>query len=208
MMKELTQRQREVLLFISAYIKNHAYPPTMREIGDHFDISVKGAYDHVEALRKKEYLRLGDKRSRTIEVIKHEQETAPEAHNANPFREIPLLGTVAAGRPILVEENWEDSIPIHRSLLKQSADYFALRVRGDSMKGAGILDGDITVIEKQEVAEDRDIVVAVVDEAVTLKRFFKECNRVRLDPENANYKPIFTQDVRILGRLAHVIRSY
>ncbi|GHV76536.1 LexA repressor [Spirochaetia bacterium] len=205
-MKGLTQKQKEVLGFITEYITIHAYPPTIREIGDHFEISVKGAYDHVEALRKKQILRLGDKRSRTIEIIKGETDTA---FAAEPIIEVPLLGTVAAGRPILSEENREGAVPIHRSLLKKNAQYFALRVRGDSMVGAGIVDGDIAVIEKQETAENREIVVAQVDdEAVTLKRFFKEANRVRLEPENTKYKPIYTQHARILGRLAHIIRSY
>jgi repressor LexA len=122
--------------------------------------------------------------------------------------EVPLLGTVAAGRPILSESNWDGSIPIHHSMLKKNIQYFALTVRGDSMTGAGILDGDIAVIEKQEQAEDREIVVALVDEAVTLKRFFKEANRIRLEPENPNHSLIYTQHARILGRLAYVIRSY
>jgi repressor LexA len=177
----------------------------MREIGEHFVISVKGAYDHVEALRKKGFIRLGDKRSRTIEIIKPKKDT--DADDI-PVIEVPLLGTVAAGRPILSEENWEGSIPIHHSLLKKNFQYFALKVRGDSMTGAGIMDGDIAVIEKQESAENREIVVALVDDAVTLKRFFKESNRVRLEPENSNYQPIYTQNARILGRLAHIIRSY
>jgi repressor LexA len=203
-MKGLTQKQKKVLDFLTQYIAIHAYPPTIREIGDNFGISVKGAYDHVEALRKKQILRLGDKRSRTIEIIKDETVPAIE-----PVSEVPLLGTVAAGRPILSEENKEGAVPIHRSLLKKNARYFALKVRGDSMIGAGIVDGDIAVIEKQETAENRESVVAQVDdEAVTLKRFFKEANRVRLEPENTNYKPIYTQHARILGRLAHIIRSY
>jgi repressor LexA len=206
-MKELTQRQREVLLFITVYINTHTYPPTMREIGEKFSISVKGAYDHVEALRKKGFLKLGDKRSRTMKIIKHDQETDARI-GANTVIDVPLLGTVAAGKPILTEENREGSIPIHLSLLKKNAQYFALKVRGDSMIGAGIMEGDTVVIEKRESVENRDIVVAVVDEAATLKRFFKESNRVRLEPENPKYQPINTQDARILGRLAHLIRSY
>jgi repressor LexA len=204
-MKELTPRQREVLDFIIEYKRIYAYPPTIREIGDHFFISVKGAYDHVEALKKKGFIRLGSRRSRTIEVIK-----AEGASNDvdRPVIEVPLLGTVAAGRPILSEENREGSVPIHHSLLKKNAQYFALKVRGDSMIGAGIADGDIAVIEKQGHAENREIVVALVDEAVTLKRFFREANRIRLEPANPNYKPIYTQHARILGRLAHIIRSY
>jgi repressor LexA len=204
-MKELTPRQKEVLGFITKYVRMYAYPPTIREIGDHFAISVKGAYDHVEALRKKGFLRLGNKRSRTIEVLKA---SGDSKDLDTPVIEVPLLGTVAAGRPILSEENWEGAVPIHHSLLKKNAQYFALKVRGDSMIGAGIADGDIAVIEKLEHAENREIVVALVDEAVTLKRFFREANRIRLEPENPKHTPIYTQDARILGRLAHIIRSY
>jgi repressor LexA len=204
-MKDLTPRQKDVLSFITGYIAIHAYPPTIREIGDHFAISVKGAYDHVEALRKKGFIRLGDKRSRTIEIIRGDDDS--KSVNA-PVIMVPLLGTVAAGKPILSEENWEGSIPIHHTLLKKNAQYFALKVRGDSMTGAGIADGDVAVIERQDFAENHEIVVALVDDAVTLKRFFKEANRVRLEPENTAYKPIYTQNTRILGRLAHIIRSY
>jgi repressor LexA len=207
-MKELTQRQREVLDFITRYIRNYAYPPTIREIGDHFAISVKGAYDHVEALRKKGFVRLGNKRSRTIEVLK----TGGDSKATVSEIEVPLLGTVAAGRPIQPEECWEGSISVPTSMLKKGDEYFALRVRGDSMTGAGIVDGDIAVIKKQEHAENGEIVVAVTEEdgeeGATLKRFFREANRIRLQPENPTLTPIYTQDVRVLGRLAHILRSY
>ena len=203
-MKELTERQREVLSFISAFTKAHTYPPTIREIADHFSISVKGAYDHLGALKKKGYLRLADKRSRTIEVVqdKTEHESVEE-----PVQ-IPILGTVAAGKPILAEENWERTISVPPSLLKKQGDYFALNIRGDSMIEAGIMDGDLAVIEKRETAHNGEIVVAVVDDAVTLKRFYKESNRIRLQPENPAYSPIYCQDVRVLGRLSCIIRSY
>jgi repressor LexA len=203
-MKELTERQREVLTFIMQYVAKHAYPPTIREIADHFSISVKGAYDHLGALKKKNRLRLGDKRSRTIEVIKSEDDEDSEAQSLS----VPVLGDVAAGRPILAEENWDGSIPVPQSMLRKGGQYFALRVRGDSMERAGIVDGDIAVVEKREIARDGEIVVAVVEEAVTLKRFFKESSRIRLQPENPAYSPIYCQDVRILGRLACLIRKY
>ncbi|MDR2142958.1 MAG: transcriptional repressor LexA [Treponema sp.] len=201
-MKEPTQRQREVLAFISDYIRSHYYPPTIREVAEHFSISVKGAYDHVLALKKKGRLKLGGKRSRTMEVVRGEEDRA-----ADGFAEIPVLGVVAAGRPILAEENWDGSIPIHNSLLKKNKQYFALKVKGDSMKDAGILDRDMALVQKQNFARDGEIVVAVVDEAVTLKRFYKETNRIRLQPENSAYLPIYSQDVRILGKLAYVIRA-
>jgi repressor LexA len=204
-MKELTLRQKNVLGFITGYIENHAYPPTIREIGDHFAISVKGAYDHVDAIRKKGFLRFGGKRSRTIEVLRGGKDSE---ELDSPVIMVPLLGTVAAGKPILSEENWEGAIPLPISLLKKNAQYFAMKVRGDSMTGAGIADGDVAIIEKQDFAENQEIVLAQVNEAITLKRFFKEANRARLEPANTKYKPIYTQNVRILGRLAHIIRSY
>jgi repressor LexA len=206
-MKELTSRQRDVLGFITDYIRIHAYPPTIREIGDRFAISVKGAYDHVEALRKKGFLRLGNKRSRTIEVVKAGGEDSKDTERE--VIEVPLLGTVAAGRPILSEENWERFILIPRAQLKKNATHFAVRVRGDSMIGAGINDGDIAVIESREYAEDREIVATQVDDnGAVLKRFFKEPNRVRLESENPKYSPIYTQNARILGRLVQILRSY
>jgi repressor LexA len=201
-MKEPTPRQREVLDFISGYIRNHSYPPTIREIAEHFSMSVKGAYDHISALKKKGRIKLGDKRSRTLEVVHTEGDLEYEG-----FVAIPILGVVAAGKPILAEENWDGTLPIHTSFLKKNKQYFALKVKGDSMKDAGILDSDITLIQKQNTARNGEIVVAVVDEAVTLKRFFKEAARVRLQPENAAYNPIYSRDVRVLGKLAYVIRS-
>ncbi|MDR0600059.1 MAG: transcriptional repressor LexA [Treponema sp.] len=201
-MKEPTQRQREVLNFIIEFIRSHSYPPTIREVAKYFAISVKGAYDHVAALKRKGQLKIEKKRSRTMEVVR----TGTDQEFEN-FVEVPILGVVAAGRPILAEENWDGTIPVHASFFKKNRQYFALRVKGDSMKDAGILDKDMALILKQNTAKNGDIVVAVVDEAVTLKRFYKETNRIRLQPENVSYNPIYSQDVRILGRLAYVIRS-
>jgi repressor LexA len=201
-MKELTQRQKEVLSFIAGYISKHSYPPTIREIGEFFSISVKGAHDHVTALKRKGVLKQEDKRSRTMELV------GEGRTSLNRLVEVPLLGTVAAGVPILSEENWDGAIQVNDALLKKNRKYFALKVRGDSMVGAGIMDGDTAVIEKQPVAKNGEIVVALVDEAVTLKRFFKENKRVKLQAENPCYSPIYSQNVRLLGRLAHIIRSY
>ncbi|MDR1617957.1 MAG: transcriptional repressor LexA [Treponema sp.] len=200
-MKELTQRQKEVLSFVAEYINAHSYPPTIREIADYFFISVKGAHDHVIALKKKGCLRQTGKRSRTMELVK-------TGGDEDGIVEIPLLGTVAAGQPILAEENWDGSIVMHGSMLKKNRKYFALKVRGDSMSGAGIMDGDTAVIEKQNIVKNGEIAVAVVDDAVTLKRFFKESTRIRLQAENPVYSPIYSQHVKILGRLAHIVRFY
>jgi repressor LexA len=199
-MRELTVRQKEVLSFIDNFTHDHSYPPTIREIADHFEISVKGAHDHVTALKKKGALWQEEKRSRTMKVV--------GAYNKNHYIEIPLVGVVAAGTPIMSEENFEGTIPIHESLLKKNHKYFALKVRGDSMSGAGILDGDTAVIEKTGVVHNGEIAVIWVNNAVTLKRVFRESNRVRLQAENPNFPPIFSKSVRIEGRLVQVIRSY
>jgi repressor LexA len=199
-MKDLTDRQKEVLVFISAFSDGHAYPPTIREIAERFQISVKGAYDHVKALERKGALRLGENRSRSIEVLSREK---PDAR----YTEVPLLGTVAAGRPILAQENLEGTIRIPVEMLR-SHPGFALRVRGDSMRDAGILDGDLAVIEERPVAENGEIVVAMIDDAVTLKRFFRETGRIRLAAENPAYAPIYTQDARIVGLLRGILRTY
>jgi repressor LexA len=200
-MKELTDRQKQVISFIADFIKKHSYSPTIREIADHFEISVKGAHDHITALRKKGHLKHTDKRSRTMGLIHLRPEDAD-------LISIPLLGSVAAGVPILSEENFDGNIMLHRSMFKKNKKYFALKVKGDSMSGAGILEGDTAIIEKQNTVRNGEIVVAVMDEAVTLKRFYKENTRIKLQAENPAYKPMYSQDVKVLGRLYTIIRSY
>jgi repressor LexA len=200
-MKTLTDRQREILDFIRSFIGTHKYPPTIREIASHFSISVKGAYDHVTALKKKSFIKCDLNRSRAIEVVDSGAET-------DSFLSIPLLGNVAAGLPLFSEENLESTIKLHTSALPPGK-YFALHVRGDSMQDAGIMDGDIAVFSQRSQADNGDIVVARInEEAVTLKRFFKEKNRIKLKAENPVYPPIYTQNVRVLGKLAYLIRSY
>lgn len=201
-MKAITRRQREVLDHIKTYITDHKYPPTMREISEYFSISVKGAYDHVKALERKGYIHLNNHRSRTIEVLDDEHESEDRS-----MAEVPILGSVAAGRPLFAEENYDGTIRLPREYVR-GARNFALNVQGDSMRDAGIHDGDVAVFAHQNVADNGDIVVAMVDEAVTLKRFFREKNRVKLQAENPAYPPIYTQDARILGKLTHLIRSY
>jgi repressor LexA len=199
-MKTLTARQKEVLDFISSFLDGHAYPPTIREIAESFSMSVKGAYDHVKALEKKGFLRLGENRSRALELLRRDK---PE----RSVVELPLLGTVAAGKPITADENYSGVVHVPADIVRTAA-CFALSVRGDSMKDVGIFHGDIAVIEQRQTADNGEIVVAMIDDAVTLKRFFRENNRVKLMAENSAYAPIYTQDVRILGRLRGIIRKY
>ncbi len=202
-MKAITARQREVLEFVKRYLREHHYPPTFREISRAFGISAKGAYDHVKALERKGYVALNNYRSRTIEVLERDDDRPAEDEVVG----VPLLGNVAAGKPLFAEENYDGAVPVPRQYLG-GGDFFALQVRGDSMQDAGIHDQDIALIRAQHTADNGDIVVALVDDAVTLKRFYREKNRVRLQAENANYPSIYTRDVRLLGKLAHLIRSY
>jgi len=202
-MKELTKRQKEVLNYIANYKDKHSYPPTIREIAEHFSMSVKGAHDHITALRKKGQLKHEEKRPRTLELTNSKKE------DHSSIIDVPLLGSVAAGVPLMSEENFEKNIPIHSSHLKRNKKYFALRVKGDSMSGAGILDEDIAIIEKQSVVNNGEIVVALLDDGVTLKRFFNEGARIKLQPENQAYRAKhYNKDIKILGRLSAVIRPY
>ena len=201
-MKKLTIRQNEVLSFISDYIRENSYPPAVREVAEHFSISVKGAHDHITALRRKGYLKQADKRPRTLGLT--------ELSNGNEAAliEIPLLGTIAAGFPLMAEENFDGSLELPSSMLRENKEYFALKVKGDSMIGAGILEGDTAIIEKQETASNGEIVVALMDDSTTLKRFYRECNRIKLQAENPAIPPIYSHEVKILGRLSGIIRDY
>jgi repressor LexA len=199
-MKALTPRQAEILRFLVSFHEEHGYPPTIREIAHQFAISVKGAYDHVKALEKKERIRVGEGRSRAIEIVGTERQ-------ARRISEVPLLGAVAAGKPIFAEENFRGTIQVPVEMTR-SGSCFALTVRGDSMRDAGIFNGDLAIIEERPTAENGEIVVAMIDDAVTLKRFYNENNRIKLIAENPAYSPIFTQDARIIGRLRGIIRNY
>ncbi|MDR2964179.1 MAG: transcriptional repressor LexA [Treponema sp.] len=201
-MKELTHRQKEVLTFIADFIRKNTYPPTVRETAEHFEMSVKGAHDHIIALRKKGYLKHTGNKPRTLGVIDSKYSDSSEVVR------IPILGSVAAGLPLLSEENLDGSIIMHKSLVRKGKKYFALRVKGDSMTGAGIFEGDLAIIEKQSTVKNGEIAVAVLDDAITLKKFYKESTRIRLQSENPAYKPIYSQDVKIVGRLTGIIRNY
>ena len=202
MSKELTERQEEIFLFIKNRIRDTGIPPTVREIGDSFGITVKGAYDHLKAIEKKGFLRCEQNKSRSIELL-----VDNEGMRAPQTVAVPLVGSIAAGSPIIAEENITDYLDFPRSLLGRG-EYFALKVRGDSMIGAGIENGDIAVIQKQNAARDGEIVAALLDDEATLKRFKKGQGSVQLIAENPAYKPIVTKDVQILGVLSAIFRNY
>ncbi len=198
-MKMLTNRQTEVLNFLKKYRRENSYPPTIREISTFFNISVKGAYDHIKALEKKGFIACRNKSSRAIEILGED--------HADDTVTIPILGHVAAGIPLFAEENHDGDLTFPAEMVPKGP-LFALHVEGESMIGAGILDGDTAVFKQQPIAENGEIVVAMVEEAVTLKRFFKEKNRIRLQSENPAFPPIYTQEARILGKLVNIIRRY
>lgn len=203
-MKGITDRQKEVLTYISSYSEENAYPPTVREISDHFGISIRAIQDHITALQKKGYLSQSQKRSRSIKVLNDVREKEPATY----VGKVPVLGTVAAGKPLLCEENLDGYLNLTEPFIRPGKSYFALRVRGLSMINAGILDGDLAVIEQTNTAVDGQIIVAVIDDAITLKRYYKESTRVRLQPENPDFQAIYCQDVRIVGTLSNIVRTY
>ena len=201
-MKGITDRQKEVLTFISSYTDANGYPPTVREISEHFEISIRAVQDHILALQKKGFLSQAQKRARSIKVLSDSDASAPFVGR------VPLLGTVAAGKPLLCEENLDGYLNLTEPFVRPGKSYFALRVRGQSMINAGILEGDLAVIEQASSAVDGQIIVAVIDDAITLKRYYKEADRVRLQPENPAFQPIYCNDLRIVGILSNIVRTY
>ncbi|MBO7135836.1 MAG: repressor LexA [Spirochaetaceae bacterium] len=205
-MKGLTERQQESLRFIRDYTLENSRPPTIREVADHFGVTVKAAQDRITALRKKNFLAPSDNCSRSLRILVDIDEKEKES---SEMVSVPLLGTVAVGKPLLCADNIEGRIFVPSSFLRKGFEYFALTVKGDSMMRAGIMDGDTALIQQCDSAsEDGEIVVVLLDDAITLKRYFKEPSRIRLQSENPDFKPIFCQDVRILGRLSTIIRIY
>lgn len=201
----LTERQREVLDVIRDSVRAQGYPPSVREIAAAVGLSSPASVqNHLTALEGKGYIRRGVAKRRALEVLSRDD---PEAlpRSVAGYRSVPLLGAVAAGQPLLAEENIEELLPLPE-WLTPSVDCFALRVRGDSMVKAGILDGDVVVVRRQDDAENGDIVVALLGDDATLKRFFREEEYVRLQPENDSMEPILTRDPRIAGKVTGVLR--
>ncbi|MBD5434092.1 MAG: transcriptional repressor LexA [Treponema sp.] len=204
-MKEITQVQKNVLDYISKFIDENSYPPTVREISEHFGKSIRAVQDNMTALQRKGFISLVRKKSRSIKILMDDAEK-----EGGVFMEkVPLLGTIAAGKPLLCEENLDGYVTLTEPFIRPGKNYFALRVRGQSMVGAGILEGDLAIVEQGSEAVDGQIVVAVIDDAITLKRYFKESGRIRLQPENPDFNPIYcTSDLRIVGTLANLVRTY
>jgi repressor LexA len=203
MATELTRRQKQVLDFINSCIAHRGYPPTMREIGEHMGISsTNGVNDHLKALERKGHLVRDDMKSRALRPVS----------GSGQVIEVPLVGRVAAGEPVLAVENIEDTVRVDRFFIGPSREVFALRVTGDSMIEDGIFDGDYIFVRKQIAAERGDIVVAIIEGEATVKRFYPEGDRIRFQPANASMKPIVVhrsqfRSVDIIGVVVGVFRK-
>jgi repressor LexA len=190
-----------VLDFITNYLRDTGYPPTVREIAGEFKISSKGAYDHLVAIEKKGYIRRNPAKPRAIELMDFVPGRA-----YGPVIEIPVVGKVAAGEPLLASQNIERTITLSNDLIR-TEEPFALRIKGESMMGAGILEGDYVIVKQQQDADQGDIVVALIGDEATVKRFYRAGDHVRLQPENPTMKPIIVKDVTILGKVVGLFRE-
>jgi len=212
MKNTLTDRQKDILNFIEQFRSENGYPPTLREIGKKFEISSTfGVKRHLDALVKKGYIAVESNASRGISYLRHEFDNSAEKViiAENIFTKIPIVGRVAAGTPILAIENIEGSLVIDPSFLKKSGEHFALKVRGDSMIEAGIFDGDFVIVSSRKEALNGEIIVAMVNDEVTVKTYENKSNRINLIPQNKNYSPIQidrNSDFSILGKVSGVIR--
>lgn len=200
-MDDLTPRQKEILGYIKREVLKKGYPPSVREIGQAVGLSSSSTvHGHLGKLESKGYIRRDPTKPRAIELVNDRDLIRKEIIN------VPIVGRVTAGEPILAVENIEDFFPMPRDFANYE-QVFMLRVRGDSMINAGILDGDYVVVKQQEHAENGDVVVALMEDEATVKRFFREADHIRLQPENPNLSPIRSADVQILGKVVGVFRK-
>ena len=201
MRKDLTKRQQQVLDFIINYIRDIGYPPTVREVAKEFKISSKGAYDHLVAIEKKGYIKRNPTKPRAIEIMDFVHGRA-----SSSMIEIPVVGKVAAGEPLLATQNIERTLLLSNDMVR-AEEPFALKVKGESMIGAGIMEGDYVIVKQQPSAEQGDIVVALIGDNATVKRFYKAADHVRLQPENPSMEPIIVKDVAIIGKVVGLFRE-
>ena len=198
---KITEKQKEILEYIKETILGKGYPPAVREICEAVHLkSTSSVHSHLEALERNGYIRRDPTKPRTIEILDDDFAlTRREVVN------VPIIGTVAAGMPILAQENIDDYFPIPVEMLPNK-EIFMLKVKGDSMIEAGILNHDNVIVEKQATAENGDTVVALVDDSATVKTFYKENGHYRLQPQNSSMEPIIVDEVKILGKVIGVFR--
>ena len=213
----LTERQREIYDFVVGYADRHGYPPTVREIGEAVGLaSPSTVHAHLANLERAGYLKRDPTKPRALELVKRGRAAASSsspgaAPDVGDVRVLPLVGEIAAGGPLLAEENVEGHLAVPEPL-SRGGEEFLLRVKGESMRDAGILAGDYVVVHRQQTARNGDIVVALAGEdetadEATVKRFFREDRRIRLQPENASMEPLYPGHVQILGKVIGVFRE-
>lgn len=200
---KISSKQREILEYIKSEIINRGYPPAVREICEAVNLkSTSSVHSHLETLEKNGYIRRDPTKPRAIEIIDDDFNLA-----RREIINVPIIGTVAAGQPLLAVENIDGYFPLLAENLPNE-DLFMLRVQGESMINAGIFNGDKILIQKQETAKNGEIVVALVEDSATVKRFYKEDGHFRLQPENDTMEPIIVDDVSIVGKVIGLFRSY
>jgi len=199
----ISEKQTAILEYIKKEILSRGYPPAVREICSAVGLnSPATVHSHLNALESKGYIRRDPSKPRAIEIIDEDF-----ALTRREYSQVPMLGYVAAGEPLLAEEHITDYFPIPADMLPNS-QIFMLRVRGDSMTGAGILDGDQVIVKQTNTASDGDMVVALIEDGATVKTFYKEQDHIRLQPENPDYDPIIVKNVTILGIVIGVFRLF
>lgn len=205
-MTKLSPRQQAIMDFIKSEVRTKGYPPSVREIGQAVGLaSSSTVHGHLERLEKKGLLRRDPTKPRAIEILDNEQDSADTFRSS--ITKVPLIGKVTAGEPILATENIEDYYPLPEHMVGDY-DVFMLKIQGESMINAGILDGDSVIVRQQQHAQNGDIVVAMnQDQEATVKRFFQEKDYVRLQPENDSMEPIILNEVTILGKVIGLIRE-
>jgi repressor LexA len=202
MFENLSTKQKEVYEFVKKHTEEKGYPPAVREICDAVGLSsTSTVHGHLKRLEKKGLIKRDPTKPRALEIIEF-------AHRKREMIDIPVIGKVTAGAPILAVENIEDTFSMPLNYIKNNNDLFILHVKGESMIEAGILDGDMAIIEKADTVSNGEIVVALIENEATIKRFFKEKEHIRLQPENKTMSPIIVEDCKILGKLVGLYRAY
>ncbi|MHB1275081.1 MAG: transcriptional repressor LexA [Candidatus Humimicrobiaceae bacterium] len=207
---KISEKQFQIFKFIVDSIKSIGYPPSVREIAEAVDLSSSATvHSHLKKLEDLGYIRRGKGSSRTIEILNSAYKSSDnDENNLSDITLIPIVGNVAAGTPILAQENIEEYFPVTSDFIKDANEVFMLKVKGDSMINAGILDRDYIIVRKQAIARNGEIIVALIEDEATVKRFLKTDKLIKLIPENDFMKPIIVNDVTIVGKVIGVIRKY
>ena len=207
---KLSSRQEKILEFINKKIKDEGYPPSVREIAKAVSLSSSATvHSHLKKLEELGYLKRDASKPRALSVTHSEEiDSTDTGKSANEMVFVPVVGSIAAGTPILAEENIDDYFPLSPDFVRGQKEVFMLNVHGDSMVNAGILDRDMVIVRKQDTAINGEIIAAMIEDEATVKRFFKTDSEIRLIPENDHMEPIFSKNVKVLGKVIGIIRKY